>query len=64
MTLILKHVDTDKVDDIVDKFNNKYNRTIKIKAVDIKSSTYIDFDVENNNKDPKFQVSSHARLSK
>ena len=64
MTLILKHVDIDKVDDIVDKFNNKYNRTIKIKAVDIKSSTYIDFDVENNNKDPKFQVSNHARLSK
>ena len=62
MTLILKHVDIDKVDDIVDKFNNKYNRTIKIKAVDIKSSTYIDFDVENNNKDPKFQVSNHARL--
>ena len=64
MTLILKHVDIDKVDDIVDKFNNKYNRTIKIKAVNINSSTYIDFDVENNNKDPKFQVSSHARLSK
>ena len=64
MTLILKHVDIDKVDDIVDKFNNKYNRTIKIKAVDINSSTYIDFDVENNNKDPKFQVSNHARLSK
>ena len=64
MNLILKHVDIDKVDDIVDKFNNKYNRTIKIKAVDIKSSTYIDFDVENNNKDPKFQVSNHARLSK
>ena len=64
MTLILKHVDIDKVDDIVDKFNNKYNRTIKIKAVDIKSSTYIDFDVENKNKDPKFQVSNHARLSK
>ena len=64
MTLILKHVDIDKVDDIVDKFNNKYNRTIKIKAVDTNSSTYIDFDVENNNKDPKFQVSNHARLSK
>ena len=64
MTLILKHVDIDKVDDIVDKFNNKYNRTIKIKAVDINSSTYIDFDVENNNKDPKFQVSNHARPSK
>ena len=64
MNLILKHVDIDKVDDIVDKFNNKYNRTIKIKAVEIKSSTYIDFDVENSNKDPKFQVSNYARLSK
>ena len=29
-----------------------------MKPIDLKSSTYIDFDVENNNKDLKFKVSN------
>ena len=32
----------DKLDDIVNKCNNRYYRTIKIKPVDVKLSTYID----------------------
>ena len=32
--------------DIVNEYNNTYHRTIKMKPVDVKSSTYIDFDVE------------------
>ena len=35
-----------KLYDIVNEYNNTYHRTIKIKPVDVKSSTYIDFDVE------------------
>ena len=33
----------DKSDDIVNKYNNTYHRTIKKKPVDIKSRNYIDF---------------------
>ena len=33
----------DKLDDIVNKYNNTYHSTIKMKPVDVKSSTYIDF---------------------
>ena len=35
-----------------------------MKPVDVKSSTYIDFGIENNEKDPKFQVGDQVRISK
>ena len=34
-----------------------------MKPVDVKSSSHIDFNVENNNKDPKFEVGDHVRIS-
>ena len=54
----------DKVNDIVNKYNNTYPTTIKMKPVNVKSSTYIDFGIENNDKDPKFRVGDHLRISK
>ena len=54
----------DKLNDIVNEYNNSYHSTIKLKLIAVKSSTYIDFDVENNDKDPKFEVSDHVRISK
>ena len=35
-----------------------------MKPVDVKSSTYIDFGVKNNDNDPKFKVGDLARISK
>ena len=58
-----KNMYIDKLDDIVNKYNNISQRTIKIKPVVVKSSTYIDY--KNNNKeDPKSNVSDHVRISK
>ena len=37
---------------MVDKYNSKYYRTIKMKLIDVKTNTYIDFIVESNDKDP------------
>ena len=54
MTLISKHVYIDKLDDIVNKGNNTYCRTIKIKSVDVKSRICIDSSKEINDKDSKF----------
>ena len=54
----------DKLLDLVNKYNNTYNRTMKMKPINVKSSTYIDFGVENNDKDPKFEVGDHMRISK
>ena len=36
MTSISKKVYIDKLDDIVNKYNNTYHRTIKMKPVDVK----------------------------
>ena len=43
MTSISKNVYIDKLDDIVNEYNNTYHRTIKMKSVDVKDSTCIDF---------------------
>ena len=64
MTSISKNVYIDKLDDIVDEYNNTCCRTIKIKPVDNKDETYIDFEKEVNDKDPKFRVGDHVRISK
>ena len=64
MTAISKNVYIDKLDEIVNEYNNTYHRTIKIKLVDVKDNTYIDFKKEVNDKDPKFKVGNHVRISK
>ena len=64
MTSISKNVYIDKLDDIVDEYNNTYHTTIKMKPADVKDNTYINADKEINNKDPKFKVGDHVRTSK
>ena len=54
----------DKLDDIVNKCNNTYHRTIKMKPVDVKSSTYIGSSKEINYQDPKFKIGDIVRISK
>ena len=54
----------DKSEDIVNKCNNAYHRTIKMKPVDIKPRTYVDSSKEINDKDPKFKIGDIARISK
>ena len=50
MTSISKNVYIDKLDDIVDEYNNTYHTTIKMKHTDVKDNTYINADQEINNK--------------
>ena len=64
MSLISKNVYVDKLDDIVNKYNNAYHRTIKMKAVDVKSSTYVDSSKEINDEDHKFKIGDIVRISK
>ena len=54
----------DKLDDIANEYNNRYHRTMKIKPVDVKNNAYIDSGKEVNDKDPKFQVGDHVRITK
>ena len=58
MTLVSKNVYIDELDDILNKYNNTYHSTIKMKPPEahIELSTYIDFNKENNEKDSKFKI--------
>ena len=64
MTSISENVYIDKLDDIVGKYNNTYHGSNKMKPVDVKDNTYIDFKKEVNDKNPKFKVGDHVRISK
>ena len=64
MTSILKNVYIDKLDNIVNEYNNTYHRTIKMKPLDVKDNTYINIGKEVNDNDPKFKVGDHVRISK
>ena len=64
MTSIAKIVYIEKLDDIVNKYNNTHHRTIKRKPVDVKSNTYIDSSKETNDKNPKFKIGDNVRISK
>ena len=64
MTSISKNLHIDKLDDIVNKYDNKYYKTIKMKPVDVKPSTYIDSIKKLNYQEPKFKIDDIVRISK
>ena len=64
MTAISKNVYLDVLNDIVDKYNNTYHGTIKMKPIDFKSDSFAEYNEESNEKDPKFKVGDHVRISK
>ena len=64
MTSVSKNVYIDKLDDIVNEYNNTYHRTIKMKLIDVKDNTYIDFEKEVNDKNSKFKIGDRVRISK
>ena len=55
MTSVSKNVYIDKLDDVVNKYNNTYS-TSKMKSVDLKSSTNIDFSKEINDEIPSLKL--------
>ena len=63
MTSISKNVYIDKLDDIVNKYNNTYHSTIKMKPADVKSNTYIDSRKEVKDRNLKFKIGDNVRIS-
>ena len=64
MISISKNVCIDKSDDLVNKYNNTYHSTIKLRPGDVKSNTYIDSSKEINDEDPRFKIGDIVRISK
>ena len=64
MTSISKNVYIDKLNAIVNKYNNTYHTTIKMKPIDVEDDTYINTNKEINYKHRKFKVGDYVRISK
>ena len=64
MTSISKNVSIDKLDYIVNEYNNVFYSTNKMKPVDAKPNTYTDSIKEINDKDAKFKIVDIVRISK
>ena len=54
----------DGLDDIVNKYNNTVHRTIKMKSIDVTFDSYAEYSEYFNEKDSKFKVDDHIRISK
>ena len=63
MTAISKNVYFDVLDDIVDE-HNTYHRTVKMKLIDLGDDNFAEYNEESNEKDPKFKIGDHVRISK
>ena len=64
MTSVSKNECIDKLEDIVNEYNNTYERKIKMRPIEVINNTNFDSIKEGNDKDPKFKVGDHARISK
>ena len=64
MTSISKNLYINKLDDIVNKYNNTYHRTIKMKPVYANSNTCINSSKKNIDEDTKFKICDVVRISK
>ena len=64
MTAIQQNTYFDVLDDIVDKYNNTVNRTIKMKPIDITDDYYAKSKENPNKKHPEFKVGDYVGISK
>ena len=65
MASMSKNIYIDKLNDIVNKYNNKYHSSAtKMRPVNVKSNTYINSSKEINDKNPKFKISDIVRILK
>ena len=55
---------TDKLYAITNSYNNRYHSKIKMRSVDVKSSTYIDPSEEISDKDLKYKIGDNVRIWK
>ena len=52
------------LNDVVDKYNNTYHKTINKKPIDVKSNSYAKCNVDSNAKDSKFEIGDFLRITK
>ena len=63
MTTISKNVYIDVLNDKVNKYNNTVHKTIKMKLIDVRGDSYVEYNEDSNKQGPKFKVNDHVRIS-
>ena len=61
---VSKNLYFDVLDDIVNIYNNTLHRIIKMEPTDVKLDSYLQYNVDSKEKDTKFKVGDHVRISK
>ena len=64
LTAVWKNVYFVVLDGIVNEYNKTVHSTIELKPIDVKSDSYGEYSVDSTEKDPKFKVGYHVRISK
>ena len=64
MSTIGRNVYFNVLDDIVDKYNNSFHSSIKMKPKDLNDYSFVEYNEETNRKNPKFRVGDNVRISK
>ena len=64
ITLVPKNGYIDNLHRMFNKCYNTYHRAIKVKPINAEDNSYIHFGKEVNDKDPKFKINDHVRISK
>ena len=54
MRVVSKSIYFDVLNFIVDKYNNTYHQTIKVKPIDLKPDSHAEYNVDSNEKDHNF----------
>ena len=62
VTAISKKNYFDVLDDIVDKYNHTYHRTIKMKPINVGDDSFAEYNEESNEKVPKCKIGDHVRI--
>ena len=63
MAAVSKNVYFDLLKDFLDKYNYAVHRSIKMKRIDITPGSYTEYNEGSKEKDPKFKVGYHVRIS-
>ena len=64
MTAVGKNVYLGVLDNTVQKYNNTYHSSIEMKPIDVENDFFAEYNEESNEKDPKFKIGDHVRISK
>ena len=64
MTNISRNVYYNVLNDIVETYNNTFHSSIKMKPINVENDSFAEYNEESNEKDSKFKISDHVRVSK